>query len=134
MSELVEAIAQVLHAGPPLRLAVLFGSVAEGRAHTGSDVDIAILPRDTDLLLSDELALQDQLARATGRSVDLVRIDRSPAALRWQIASKGQLLVADPIWEWTRFRAQEASSHADISDALERYAHVFLRRVARSRR
>jgi predicted nucleotidyltransferase len=132
LNDELEKIADVLRAGPELRFAALFGSVARGNAHAQSDVDIAILPRN-ELTLAEELALQQRLEAVSGRRVDLVRIDRAPAVLRWQIASTGVLLHADPgSDEWTRFRVSEASAHAEIGEMLERCTKLFLRRLARS--
>jgi hypothetical protein len=62
-----------------------------------------------------------------------VRLDRASAVLRWQVASTGILLHANPTWEWTRFRAREASDHADLEEATARYARLYLQRLARPR-
>jgi predicted nucleotidyltransferase len=43
MATLEDSLRRVLDVGPPLRLAVLFGSQARGRAHADSDVDVAVL-------------------------------------------------------------------------------------------
>lgn len=131
LTDLTDAMTRVLRAGPRLRLAVLFGSVAQGRAHPASDVDVAIVPVDENLALDEELVLERRLAQATGRDIDLVRLDRASAVLRWQVARTGVLLLADPPPEWTRFRVREASAHADIGDALERCTRRFLHTLAR---
>ncbi len=120
----------MLEAGPPLRLAVLFGSYASGRAHPKSDIDIAILPADSTLSLGHELALAAELSRSLGREVDLVRIDRASTLVRWEIARHGVLVLAEPAWEWVRFRANTASEHADIEEALGRAAELLRQRLA----
>lgn len=130
VSELIDKARGVLAAGPPLRLAVLFGSFAKQRARADSDLDIAILPRDESLSLRAELDLAAQLSSRTGREIDLVRLDRATMLLRWEIAKHGILLVADPAWEWLRFRVAAASEHADMADALDRAARLFRRRIA----
>ncbi len=116
-----------------MRLVVLFGSAATGRAHAGSDLDIAILPREPAPSLADEARLANELERELGRPIDLVRIDHASGVLRWQVASTGRLICADPPWEWTRFRAAVASEHADIAPAYERCTRLFLQRIARPR-
>jgi predicted nucleotidyltransferase len=130
VSELIDKARCVLEAGPPLRLAVLFGSFARQRARADSDLDIAILPRDESLSLRAELDLAAELSLRTGREVDLVRLDRATMLLRWEIAKHGILLVADPISEWVRFRVAAASEHADMADAFDRAARLFRRRIA----
>ena len=97
VSDLVEDVRRVLQAGPPLRLAVLFGSFARQRARADSDLDIAILPRDESLSLHAELDLAAQLSLATRREVDLVRLDQATMLLRWEVAKDGILLIADPM-------------------------------------
>jgi predicted nucleotidyltransferase len=130
VSELIEEVRRVLEAGPPLRLAVLFGSFAKQRARADSDLDIAILPRDESLSLHAELDLAAQLSLATHREVDLVRLDRATLLVRWEVAKDGILLIADPTWEWLRFRVAAASEHADMADALDRAARRFRQRIA----
>jgi predicted nucleotidyltransferase len=132
VTSLVERIEKVLEAGPPLHLAVLFGSEAIGTAGPASDVDLAILPRDPNLALHLELDLAGQLSAALGREVDLVRLDRASTLLRWEIARHGVLVLATPAYEWTRFRASAGSEHAEIADALEAAGRLFRRRLLTS--
>jgi predicted nucleotidyltransferase len=131
MATLIDSLTPVLKAGPPLRLAVMFGSHATGRAHAASDVDIAILPADSSLPIGKELELVAQLSGRIGLEVDLVRIDRASTMLAWQIARDGVLLFAEPASEWVRFRANTASDHAETSEALERAAELFRRHLTR---
>ena len=133
MSELIANATRILQAGPPLRLAILFGSHAKGRARADSDADIAILPRDPALGLNAELELAGQLVLALRREIDIVRIDHASTYLRWQIARDGIPLIADPAWELVRFRANAASEHADIAEGLERAAELFRLRITRAR-
>jgi len=119
---------RVLAAGPPLRLAVLFGSRAIGTARAGSDVDIAILPADPDLTLHAELEISAALSSALSVEVDLVRLDHASTLLRWEIARDGIPLVTVD-HEWTRFRARAASDHAEIADGLANAARLFQRRL-----
>ena len=130
VNELIDKARGVLEAGAPLRLAVLFGSFAKQRARVDSDLDIAILPRDESLSLHAELDLAGQLSARTGREIDLVRLDRATALLRWEIAKYGILLVAEPTGEWLRFRVAASSEHADMADDLDRAARLFRRRIA----
>ena len=131
MTETIETIARVLRQGPPLRLAVLFGSVAKGTSHAKSDIDIAIWPLDEALALGAELDLTAALARELRRDVDLVRLDRASTLVRWQVAKDGVLVLAEPRYEWSRFRAQAASEHADAGVSLRHAAELFRRRILR---
>jgi len=81
-SPALDLIVAVLRSGPPLRLAMLFGSTAKGTQRIDSDIDIGIVPEDPELSLAEELTLQTDLARVSGRQVDLVRLDRASTLLR----------------------------------------------------
>lgn len=75
--DLVAGLRSVVAAGPPLRLAVLFGSQATGRANPGSDLDVAIVPIASDLTAEEESTLVSALSAAANAEVDLVRLDRA---------------------------------------------------------
>ena len=70
----------------------LFGSMASGRQHTASDIDIAI---DTGERLNPEELVQyaTQLATLLGREVDLVDISVARGALLEEIVLKGLTVV-----------------------------------------
>jgi predicted nucleotidyltransferase len=127
--EAVIAALRAALAGAPVRLAILFGSVARGRTRADSDVDVAILPRDPDLQLREELKLQAQLERACRREIDLVRMDRADTLLAWQIARHGVVLKADPPAEYARFVMRAAADYLDAQPALEAAARRYARRL-----
>jgi predicted nucleotidyltransferase len=125
MTERHDRIRQVLIEGPPLQLAILFGSRARGAARPGSDVDVAILPVDPALSLRDEGQLVANLAHAAGAPVDLVRLDRATPALRWRIARDGIVLLSTPPHAASRFLAGAGIEHDELRelelDAMRRY-------------
>jgi predicted nucleotidyltransferase len=131
---LIGRLREALSGGVPrLRLALLFGSTARGTERPDSDLDIAILPEDLAIPLSAELALQARLESASGRPVDLVRIDRASPMLAWRIARDAIVLFSEPPAEATRFRARAAiehDEHADLrSEAARRYRLALARRA-----
>src|SRR2546428_6609232 len=85
----VDNLRRVVAGGPPLRLAIVFGSAAEGSARPQSDVDVGILFCAPEVPLHTELELQARLERACGRPVDLVRLDRASSLLKWEVARRG---------------------------------------------
>jgi predicted nucleotidyltransferase len=111
---------------------VLFGSAATDRGHANSDIDIGIIPRDPDLLFSAELTLQARLEAATGRSVDLVRLDQASTLLKWEAAKSGVCLLADAAHTFSRFVAESALDHADLMPTLGATAERFRQRLASS--
>jgi uncharacterized protein len=134
VDDLLRTIRRVLAAGPQLRLVVLFGSQATGRARAQSDIDLAILPADPELDPNIENRLATDLTWALGKQVDLVRIDKSPALLRWHIARDGVVVHADPPSLAVTFRARTASEHADLAEGLAHASARFAARLARSGR
>lgn len=129
-SELVRRLSTALARHVGLRLAVLFGSTASGRPHAESDIDIAFLPANPDLSLDEELALQVDLTRAAGRTVDLVRLDRAPTLVRWHALRDAILLFQSAPFELSRAQADAASEYLDFAPALEAAAGRFRLRIA----
>lgn len=89
--ESIEAVRRrirpVLESDERVCFAYLFGSVAQGTARPGSDVDIAVLTRPRGTLL-DDARLQDELAAALGREdVDLLVLDDAPLWLRYRVVA-----------------------------------------------
>jgi hypothetical protein len=122
-----------LRDGPPLRLAVLFGSRAKGGAKTGSDVDIGIVPGDPALALREELALAAALSAAAGEEVDLVRLDRDDLLLGREIAQTGACLFEAAPGVFSAYRATAMSRWIDFEETLAPHRANFLRRLARPR-
>ncbi len=126
----LDSLLAVLRAGPPLRLAMLFGSAARGELRAHSDLDLAILPQDSRLSLGAELGLQTALARAVGRNVDLVRLDLAPTLVRWQIARHGRPLLEAGPFEAARFVADAVGEYLDFAPAFDRAGELFRSRLA----
>jgi predicted nucleotidyltransferase len=107
---------------------LLFGSVARGSDHAGSDLDVAILPVDRELSLADELGLQTRLALLAKREVDLVRLDHCAPALRFRVAREGIPLLGDRS-ALNAFRARAGIEHAEMMPLIRRASEVFQRRL-----
>ena len=86
-----------------MRLAVLFGSAARGQSGPGSDLDVGVLLEPGQ---ESAAALEVALARATGRRLDLVRLDAAPPLLRFEIARDGRVLLERAPHAWADFRAR----------------------------
>jgi predicted nucleotidyltransferase len=125
----LDRLAAALSAGPPLRFAMLFGSAAKETMRPDSDIDVAIYPKDPSLPLADELALQTELTRICGREVDLVRLDRAPTLVCWQVVRHGRLLVEREPFSVARFTARAVGDYLDFAPALDAAAETFRRRL-----
>jgi predicted nucleotidyltransferase len=120
--------------GHGLRLAVLFGSGARDALRPDSDIDIGYVPLEPTMTLGEELALQATLEKATGRSVDLVRLDRASTLLRWRVAREGVPVLTLHPYEWPRFVAQAGIEHGDFAPTYARAAERLRRRIASGER
>lgn len=90
----IQQVQAVLATHPDTRLAYVFGSVARGRAHLDSDVDVAVqMGRPLDSVR--RLQLIEELALATGRPVDLIDLDTVGEPLLGQILKHGQRIAGD---------------------------------------
>ena len=78
------------HSG--IELAFVFGSVAQGKARTDSDLDIAVQAAHA-LNTRQKMALIGDLAEATGRPVDLIDLRTVGEPLLGQILSYGRRLL-----------------------------------------
>ncbi|MGH9332538.1 MAG: type VII toxin-antitoxin system MntA family adenylyltransferase antitoxin [Vicinamibacteria bacterium] len=91
---MIEAIRQILAGDSRVAYALLFGSSARDRAHSGSDVDIAIgLVPSTRLSARDVGDLVSRLESAARRPVDLVILDEAPPSLAYRVFRDGTELV-----------------------------------------
>ena len=88
-----------------LRLAVLFGSGARAALRPDSDLDLGVVPQG-ELTLNDELGLQVAIERATGRRVDLVRLDHAAPLVCFEVARDGVLLYENEPGTWEAFRVR----------------------------
>lgn len=118
-----------LAASSNVRLAVLFGSRATGKAREESDFDVGVLP-DGSFTLRAELELAAALSAAVGREVDLVRLDTEDPLLGREVAQTGVCLVESAPGEFAAFRAIAMSRWADFEETIAPHRSRFLRRLA----
>jgi predicted nucleotidyltransferase len=106
--KLLSALRTALRTEHNVRFALLFGSVARGTAARGSDVDVVVALRDPDLERVVELATK--LTAATGRRVDVVRLEdaESEPSFLADVIADGRVLV-DREGLWPRLRSREPS-------------------------
>ena len=89
---LIRAILVALVTQPGIILAILFGSLAAGRARADSDLDLAV-DAGHRLTAGEKLALMNELSERTGRPVDLVDLHAVGEPLLGQILRHGKKLL-----------------------------------------
>jgi predicted nucleotidyltransferase len=106
--KLLSALRAALRTEHNVRFALLFGSVARGTAAPGSDVDVLVVLRDPRLERIVELSAN--LTVATGRRVDVVRLEeaQSEPSFLADVIADGRVLV-DREGLWPRLRSREPS-------------------------
>lgn len=84
-------LTEILRSQPDVELAMLFGSMASGRTHAGSDIDVAVLCTSP-LTAERKMALITEPAQATGRPIDLIDLRTAGEPLLGQILQHGKRL------------------------------------------
>lgn len=87
----IDQVKSVLARHPEVRLAILFGSQATGRARLDSDVDAAVLC-DGPMDAPHKMAMIAELADATGRAVDLIDLATVGEPMLGQVLQHGKRL------------------------------------------
>ena len=90
--DLNKRIQEVLAQHGGIRLAILFGSLAKGRATPESDLDLAVL-MDVSLSAETKMALIGDLSQAMGRPVDLIDLSVTGEPILGQILKYGVRLL-----------------------------------------
>lgn len=127
----VEQLLRPIVSDLPLRVVIVFGSVARGTANAASDVDLGVLPSRA-LTLDEELAIEARLESAVGRPVDLVRLDLADPVLRWRVAREGVVIHAPIRTDASRFIARAAIEHDEMAHVMEDATRRFAARLARN--
>ena len=131
-----DALIEALDGVDGLVSAYLFGSVASGRAHRESDVDVdVLLDRRKSPTAAERfdvrLTLIGPLQSAVGREVDLVVLNDAPPQLARHIMTMGRrLVVKDAERDHAQLRVM-LSRAADLEPFLRRLRAVKLRALAR---
>ena len=77
---------------PQICLAVLFGSVAQGRQRPDSDLDIAVAAAQP-LTANEKIAIIGALAERTGRPIDLIDLKGVSEPLLGQVVRHGRRIL-----------------------------------------
>jgi predicted nucleotidyltransferase len=95
LHELTRTLQQTLAEHGGIRLAILFGSRATGRATANSDIDLAVRAT-APLEAAGKIALIEKLAAATGLPIDLIDLSHAGEPLLGQVLKHGiRLLGSD---------------------------------------
>ena len=109
----------------------LFGSMAADAVHDSSDIDIAVLPHEPIANLK-RWDIQQELATALGRAVDLVDLRSASTVMRLQVVTTGDLLYEGDNTKQAEFEMLALSMYArlnqerrEILDQVKREGRVY---------
>ena len=133
---IVLTIASSLEGVPGVVSAYLFGSMANGRAHRESDVDVGLLldrrayrtPGDR---FEARLRLSGRLGAAVARDVDLVILNDAPPQLARHILTRGLRLMISNVPADHEFLRTTLSRAADLEPFLDSTRRTKLAAIAR---
>ena len=91
-AETLSAVRDVLLRQPDIELACVFGSFAEARQTSTSDIDVAVAAQEP-IGPQRRLALYDAIASAARRPVDLVDLHRAGPLVLTQALTRGKRIV-----------------------------------------
>ena len=116
--------------------AYLFGSVADGRAHRDSDVDVGILlDRRAHPTAADRFEVRirslGELRAAIGREADVVILNDAPPQLARRIVTTGVRLLETDAAANHAFRRVVLSRAADLEPFLQRMRRIKLAALGR---
>ena len=133
---IVLTIANSLEGVPGVISAYLFGSMAEGRAHHDSDVDVGLLlDRSVHATPADRfdvrVRLSGGLSAAVARDVDLVVLNDAPPQLARHIMTHGLRLMISNVPADHEFLRTVLSRAADLQPFLNATRRLKLVAIAR---
>jgi len=122
MDPLYETLRTILGCHPSVRLCVVFGSTASGKATSGSDLDLAVAA-DEPLTAEKRLELLEAVSAATGRTVDLIDLMTESGPILKQALSKGVIVQNSDKLLYARLISRMLFAEADMMP----YYHRILR-------
>lgn len=110
----VPALARFCLGKADVRLLVIFGSVALGRARADSDVDVGILGG----ALFEQQALGAEIGGQLGREAHVVDLAAASDWLRFQVARDGVLIYQAEPDAWALFKARAMLDYWDLAPTI----------------
>lgn len=124
----MERLAQVFARHPEVMAVYLFGSYAEGRERTDSDVDLAILPANPDAR-KYKLDVLSDLVEAGFENVDLVYLDTDDVVVKHQAVRLNQVIYHTPAFDRGETYSRIVREYLDFRPYLEVQKQALKRRL-----
>ena len=129
---ILQSVAALLEPIPTLIAAYLFGSVAQGKAHKQSDIDIALFfepTLDPKTIYAHTVTIGGLLEAACAAPVDVVALNLAPLALQFKILQSGLLIVDHNPTSRCLFQMRTMSRYYDALPFLRYHQAQTVRRI-----
>ncbi len=130
--EVPQSFLDYLTSRPEIVAAYLFGSVAAGKAHKFSDVDIALLlvePVDRDRAWDITLEAMGEAETTFGRRADVGILNTSPVVYCYLALKHGRLIFDRGLSQRPEFEARTYLSYFDLKPYLREYDDAMFKRI-----
>jgi predicted nucleotidyltransferase len=94
--------------------AYVFGSVASGRLHRQSDIDIGIYLKEPPASMKEKLAFYQKVSAVFDREVDLIFLNDADIIITMQILTNGELLINNNPERLNLFKASKIGEYLDF--------------------
>lgn len=128
----IERLADLLLPFTDVIAVYLFGSVAQGKAHQQSDIDVALLFASTvaqTTIHTTTLAIGTVLENHFATAVDLVALNLAPVALQFQVLQTGMLVLERDRTQRCLFQMRTMSRYYDAKPWLDYHRQQTLARI-----
>jgi predicted nucleotidyltransferase len=128
----IDGFRAVLEADPRIAFAILFGSRGRGKAHEGSDTDVAVgLMPGARLAAMDIGELVSRLEAAAKSPVDLAVLDEARPGLAYRAFRDGKLLFERDHRILVERKARAILAYLDFRPVEDVFARAALRAASR---
>lgn len=123
-----EAVAEVFAKYAGVEAVYLFGSQATGATRQDSDIDLAVVPKDTSVR-SHKLAILTDLAARGFTDVDLVFLDSDDIVLKFEVVRHNALIYATPDFDRGAYFSKIVRMYWDFLPYLKVQREAYKRSV-----
>ena len=130
--ELATALREYLASQSDVVAGYIFGSVAQGRARPGSDVDVAVLLSDDldgEARFMRRLRLGAEVEGAIGYRTDLVVLNDAPPLLQHQVLKHGRLIFERDRAARVEFEVRAGKIYADLKPMYDFHTRDLLQKI-----
>jgi hypothetical protein len=128
MEEEIDKIVKDLKRYPEVMAIILFGSHARGKAKPISDIDIAVITKDSNKSLETEKSLEAEISSFSSNILDVVPFFRLPLYIQFEVFKYGKTLFVRDEEYLMQVKRDVLREYLDISYLYERMSRRILAR------